>query len=148
MAAIAYPREAPTTVPALRLVPSGRARAVPTSAAIYRRRRFVAAFVAVVVVAALAVALAGLVGRLAAEPATTLRAGTATGTVLVPDPAAYGVAGDPLPARAVYVVQPGDTLWSIARAVAPGADVAETAAELADLNGSSALQVGQRLRLN
>jgi Tfp pilus assembly protein FimV len=106
-------------------------------------------FLAVVVVAALALAVAGLVDRLLTpEPATTLRAGTATGTVLVPDPGAYGAAGDPLPDRAVYVVRPGDTLWSIARAVAPDADVVETAARLAEINGSSALQVGQRLRLN
>lgn len=146
MAAIAYPREA-TTIPSLRLVPTGAA--VRPSAATYRRRRFVAALVAVLVAAAIALAVAGLVDRmLTPDPTTTLRAGTATGTVLVPDPAAYGAAGDPLPARAVYVVQPGDTLWSIARAVAPGADVTETAARLADLNGSSALQVGQRLRLN
>jgi len=146
MAAIAYPREATTTVPTLRLVPTGAA--LRPSAITYRRRRSVAALLAALLVVAVALAVAGLVSQLTADTTTTLRAGTATGTVLVPDPAAYGAAGDPLPARAVYVVQPGDTLWSIARAVAPGADVTETAARLADLNGSSALQVGQRLRLN
>ena len=150
MAAIAYPTEAPTTVrstiPTLRLLPTGAA--VHPSAAIYRRRRAVAAVVAVALVAALAIALVGLVARMSAAEPTTLRAGSAPGTVLVPDPAAYGAAGDALPARAVYVVQPGDTLWSIARAIAPDADVTATAARLADLNGSSALQVGQRLRLN
>ncbi|MEO7555854.1 MAG: LysM peptidoglycan-binding domain-containing protein, partial [Acidimicrobiales bacterium] len=66
---------------------------------------------------------------------------------LVPDPGVYGSAGIDLPAEATYVVQPGDTLWSIARRLAPKADVTATVDRLADLNGSSAIQIGQRLRL-
>src|SRR5688500_2020859 len=31
---------------------------------------------------------------------------------LVQEPSAYGASGQGVPARAVYVVQPGDTIWS------------------------------------
>lgn len=39
------------------------------------------------------------------------------------------------PATAVVVVQPGESLWSIAQAVAPGADPRETVLRLRELNG-------------
>ncbi len=42
-----------------------------------------------------------------------------------------------MPATASVVVQPGQTLWSVARQVAPGADVRETVARIKDLNGLS-----------
>jgi Tfp pilus assembly protein FimV len=48
--------------------------------------------------------------------------------------------------RVHYVVQPGDTLWSIARQVAPGRDprpVVDALVEANDLHGG--LQVGQEL---
>ena len=48
--------------------------------------------------------------------------------------------------RAHYVVQPGDTLWSIARQVAPGRDprpVVDALVEANDLHGG--LQAGQEL---
>jgi Tfp pilus assembly protein FimV len=47
----------------------------------------------------------------------------------------------------VYVVQPGDTLWSIARELRPTGDPRAEVDRLTDLNGTAALQVGQRLRL-
>jgi LysM repeat protein len=42
-----------------------------------------------------------------------------------------------VPATASVVVQPGQTLWSVAREVAPGADVRETVARIKDLNNLS-----------
>ena len=47
------------------------------------------------------------------------------------------------------VVQPGETLWGIARRVAPGADPRATVARLTDLNdlGSRPIVAGQRLVL-
>ena len=48
--------------------------------------------------------------------------------------------------RVHYVVQPGDTLWSIARQVAPGRDprpVVDALVEANDLHGG--LQAGQEL---
>jgi Tfp pilus assembly protein FimV len=48
---------------------------------------------------------------------------------------------------AVHIVQPGDTLWSIAGAIAPEGDVRLVVDRLVDLNGGARLVVGQRLRL-
>ena len=50
-------------------------------------------------------------------------------------------------AQRTLVVQPGDTLWSIAQQVRPGADPRETIAWIQDANGVEAggLQVGQAL---
>ena len=46
---------------------------------------------------------------------------------------------------AVYVVQPGDTLWTIAERVAPGADPRPVVAELRQRHGDTELEVGDRL---
>jgi hypothetical protein len=46
---------------------------------------------------------------------------------------------------AVYVVQPGDTLWTIAERVAPGADPRPIVAELRERHGNTELEVGDRL---
>jgi LysM repeat protein len=51
------------------------------------------------------------------------------------------------PVSSVYVVQRGDTLWSIAHQVEPHADRRDVVDRLVELNGSGALQPGQRLRL-
>jgi Tfp pilus assembly protein FimV len=105
----------------------GRAPARVAQQALYRRRRLaVLAVVAVVLVAALLLANAVL--------ARTAGGGT-------PHP----VAGTS-PAAGV-IVQPGDTLWSIARRLAPDADVRLVVDQLVDLNGRAPLTVGQRLQL-
>lgn len=60
-------------------------------------------------------------------------------------------AGGAGPTRAprTAIVQPGETLWSIAQRVAPGADPRLTIARLTDLNGlgSAPIVAGQRLLL-
>jgi hypothetical protein len=53
----------------------------------------------------------------------------------------------PPPAPPVYVVQPGDTLWSIAGKVAPTVDVREAVGQLRDAAGGSALVPGQRIEV-
>ena len=45
----------------------------------------------------------------------------------------------------VVLVQPGDTLWSIATWLGPGRDPRRLVDELSDLTGSTTLQPGQRL---
>ena len=45
--------------------------------------------------------------------------------------------GAAVPATATVVVQPGQTLWEVARGVATGVDVRETVARIKDLNGLS-----------
>lgn len=47
----------------------------------------------------------------------------------------------------VYVVQPGDTLWDIARALAPGEDPRAVVHNLAGTAGGAALEPGQRIVL-
>ena len=61
-----------------------------------------------------------------------------------------GAGRSPLPATgaesaAVYVVQPGDTLWSIAGGLAPDRDRRDVVDRLATTNGGADLRVGQRL---
>jgi Tfp pilus assembly protein FimV len=66
---------------------------------------------------------------------------------IVREPSAYGASGQSLPARAVYVVQPGDTIWSIAHDLDPSGDTRATVDRIVALNGGAALEPGQRLRL-
>ena len=48
---------------------------------------------------------------------------------------------------AIHVVQPGETLWSIAGALRPSGDVRGLVRTLARLNGGASLRVGQHLLL-
>jgi nucleoid-associated protein YgaU len=102
---------------------------------VYRRRR---ATVALIVV----------IGALALLGALTLRPSAAANTAVraTPSGAAASAIAAPV-APAVYVVQPGDTLWSIARSLDPKGDVRRTVDQLVELNGGAAVQTGQRLRL-
>jgi hypothetical protein len=86
----------------------------------FRRRR----------VAVLVFSVAALLGAVRAVAA--FGAGPASGTERRP---------------AIHVVQPGETLWSIAGALRPSGDVRGLVRTLARLNGGSSLQVGQRLVL-
>lgn len=47
-----------------------------------------------------------------------------------------------------YVVQPGDTLWSIAEAIAPDSDPRPVVDALREANGGPVLEVGTRLTLD
>lgn len=136
MAAIVQPhrlphpseRRAPAR-PDLRLVVGGH-RARPGSSPV--------ALVAFVVVALLVAAVGAVaVGRgalagFAPEPVGATAA-----------PAPGGVA--PVADAEVVVVQPGDTLWSIARRLDPGGDVRPLVDRLVAANGGTALQPGQQL---
>ena len=50
--------------------------------------------------------------------------------------------------REIYIVAPGDTLWSIASAIDTDGDPRDTIDRLADLNGGSSIYIGQRLILS
>jgi Tfp pilus assembly protein FimV len=68
--------------------------------------------------------------------------------LLVAPGLARGVGPDRPAPRVTYVVEPGDTLWSIARRVAPGQDprpVVDGLIEANDLHGG--LQAGQELSI-
>ncbi len=105
-----------------------KARPHRPSAAVYRRRRVVAAALT------LAVAWAGV--GLGSE---VLGRMTGTDGGLSP----VGASGEPVS----YVVQPGDTWWDLAAAVAPGEDPRPVVDALIEANGGAALQVGQRILL-
>jgi cell division protein YceG involved in septum cleavage len=104
-------------------VPPTHRRPVPT-AATFRRRRLVVAMVAVLALAVVLNVAATLLG-VGSEPAGVERA-------------------RPVVERSV-VVQPGDTIWSIAAELAEGDDVRPVVDALVDANGGSALQAGERL---
>jgi nucleoid-associated protein YgaU len=93
---------------------------------VYRRRRLAVLFAALTVLAL---------------PAAAIAAGATTAPV--PTESAPVSA----PVRSLYVVQPGDTLWTIAHKLDPSADPRELVDRLVELNGSAALRPGQRLRL-
>ena len=97
-------------------------RALPDRATRVRRRRLAL----LLLVAVTAVGLSGLLRWTAAS---------VTGTASSPQPIT----------SAVYVVQPGDTLWTIAERVAPADDPRPIVAELRERNGGSEVEVGDRL---
>jgi hypothetical protein len=147
--------EPPAAEPApLRLIPGGRDAALRRrrTAAVYRRRRWVAASLAVVLVFAVLAGARALEqwaladpGRVpagagaGAEPASPAGPGSAS-------PAASGAVPTPTPGDS-HVVAPGDTVWSIARSLAPEGDIRPVVDELVERSGGGALQVGQRLDL-
>ena len=133
MAAIAYPGAERPQVPArrhLHVVPAPARRRLPRTA-IYRRRRvlvvvalFLAVFFFVLVARATLGALGG--GPLAA-PGTP--------------------AGSPAATASVYIVQPGDTYWTIARRLQPSGDVRDLVDRLSSEHGGAPLQPGEQLAL-
>lgn len=105
-------------------------RAELVSASTGRRAVLIAALFA------LAIALAVMSLASPGSPAPVRTAGAPPA-----DPAARQAA------PAVYVVGPGDTVWSIARSLQPEGDLRSTVDHLIALNGGAALEVGQRFRL-
>ncbi len=106
------------------------ARPAPTVAA-YRRRRLV------VLLAAAATAVLFVVA--ANRAAATFRGVPASASERRPVPEAGGEA------RGGYIVQPGDTLWLIARRLQPTGDLRSLVDVLVRLNGGPSLEVGQHL---
>ena len=141
----------PTTVPpgpvrparpALRVLEGGRAPGRLARRAQLRRRRLAA----VVVLATAVVAVLLLVGAVSTRLAGGGHPSTAVGASS-PTPAAAASAVGVAAPGAVYVVQPGDTLWSIAAQLAPGSDLRPTVDALVERNGDGPLVVGTRLLL-
>jgi Tfp pilus assembly protein FimV len=119
--------------------PRGRGVEQPVSrrAATFRRRRLVALVVAVALIAGLAMAVQAI-----AQAASTVGPSA-------PESLESEGAGPPRPVEGeVYVVQPGDTLWSIAAELAPESDPRPIVDALRAANGGSELQVGDRLTVD
>ena len=98
----------------------------PSAEVVYRRRRLVAASLTLGVL---------LGGRVAADLA-------GSGPLAAPDPAQPVLVGE-----RVHIVQPGDTLWTIARSLQPTGDVRRLVDALAAQRSGAALQVGERISL-
>jgi hypothetical protein len=101
--------------------------------AVYRRRRLLAAGLTLLVIAAVLVFAQLIQAGIGGGPLTTT--GAAAGPGQVPAGATY------------YVVRPGDTLWSIAAALAPGGDERPVVDELARQLGSASLYPGEQITL-
>ncbi|HYF46089.1 MAG TPA: LysM domain-containing protein [Acidimicrobiales bacterium] len=122
--------------PALRLIRGGL-DARP-SAAVYRRRRAVALVLALVVVVA---TMAGL--QAALRPLADWGPESSGDRPLSgPDHSAPVAAG-----HETVLVQPGDTLWTIARDLRPSGDLRPVVDQLAALNGGASLEAGQTIVL-
>jgi LysM repeat protein len=110
------------TAPSVRPVVLGR-----PMAAVYRRRRAIALLVAATVVAALVLAVGGLLASFGGGPLTASER--------------------PGASASVYVVQPGDTFWEIARRLDPAGDPRPLVARLVAAHGSPVLVAGERIAL-
>ena len=135
--------------PSLRLAPPARRRAAVRPgldrATIFRRRRLLALVLSTLVVAGLVASVDyltslsgpdGTPAPLDARPADSSSAAGGSGAAIEAGALAAGEA---------YVVQPGDTFWSIAAEVAPGEDPRPVVDRLRAANGGNALQAGDRL---
>ena len=131
MAAIAYPgAERRQQVPSRRhlaLVPPPARRRRRSRSSIYWRRRILVLVVLLFVVVAARAALGALGG----------------GPLAAPETPAVGAGG----ASATYLVQPGDTYWSIARHLQPSGDVRALVDHLSSEHGGAPLQPGEQLVL-
>jgi LysM domain len=111
----------------LRSVP----RALPDRPTRIRRRRLVALLMAVALIG-----VAAMAGRALLDAATSVEPSS-------PQPVDAPASSPPV--GRTYVVRPGDTLWSIAAAIAPDSDPRPVVDALRDANGGPNLQVGERL---
>ena len=107
-------------------IPRPRTAGVPRAEVAYRRRRLV---VATLILSVL------LGGRVAADL-------VGSGPLAAPEPAQPVLIGE-----RVHIVQPGDTLWTIARSLQPSGDVRRLVDALAARRHGAALQVGERIAL-
>ncbi len=119
------PGTRPAARPAARRSAQHPSMAYTPSVATYQRRRLV---VLVAVMLVLGVVIAGVIG--------------ATGTTAQADQA---VAGQSIEPRTV-IAQPGDTLWAIAKRVAPQANISDLVDQLVRINGD-AIIAGQVVRI-
>jgi hypothetical protein len=129
MAAIAYPQPyGRPSRPQLRVLEPARHR--PSRRAVYRRRRVLAVAAVVLFVFALQLAVQIVTAWLGGGPLTASEPRAATAA-----------------AGAVHVVQPGDTLWTLARRAQPTGDVRPLVGRLAAAQDGRPLRPGQRIVL-
>ena len=115
------------------LRPGSAAKALPDRPTRVRRRRLVALLLTLALIGAIATAGRALVGAASSlEPSS-------------PQPVEVPFLSPGV--GETYVVKPGDTLWSIASAIAPDSDPRPVVDALRAANGGPDIQVGQRLMI-
>ncbi|MFZ8916963.1 MAG: LysM peptidoglycan-binding domain-containing protein [Ilumatobacteraceae bacterium] len=119
------------------------ARPRPDMATIYRRRRMVVAALTLILTFAASVGIRSLASRGAGAAPVS---GVTPGATLPAPVAGVDVSGAFVISDGVYVVQPGDTLWSIASSLTTGS-IRGYVADLVSLNGGASIDVGQILVL-
>lgn len=120
--------------------------------AVFLRRRILASLVVIMIAAAACLGVRAMANRgdgAASLPTVTPNGSAVLVTAMRTDPAVDGgidLSGASISGEQVYVVQPGDTLWSIASSLTDG-DIRSFVGELIELNGAVSVDVGQRLVL-
>jgi len=113
--------------------------------ATYVRRRLLVGLVLFAFCAAFAFAAQHALADRGGVPASTPSIRPASSPVAAAaGPSAAAAAGA---AVSTYVVQPGDTIWSVARQFHHGHDLADYVDHLVSANGGTTLQIGQQLTL-
>lgn len=134
-----FPATAPSPRPRLHVpTPAGAASTAHRPArlpeTVYWRRRVLVILIVSMLLAFIALAAMQAIGAVA-PPSST------------PSGEVDSTARPSGPAPSDYVVEPGDTLWSIAVRIAPGQDPRPIVHRLAERSGGTALRPGQRLSL-
>ena len=120
-------------------------RSARPSHAVYVRRRLIAGLMLCAVCAAPAAAAHAILADRGDVPASTPAILPAIADASQPV-ASSGVAS-PVEQYPTYIVQPGDTLWSIAEQIHGGDDLADYVDQLVDSNGGAWVFAGQSLAL-
>lgn len=128
------PRPAQPRRPDLRVIHGGRSSVHRGMQRVYLRRRLGVGLVAFIVTAVLWMAVVGALSFVGGSPTTS-------------QTSAVTAAASPAAAEEYYV-QPGDTLWVIARQLHPSGDIRSLVDQLADRAGGAGLQAGQRIDLH
>lgn len=146
MAAVAHPLppSGTRTRPRLVAVPTGPAP-VRGRDSKYRRRRLIAIVLVASAVVAAYLGVRGVLDSWAVDPAVQVSREGGSDVANSGRPSAGAGGGEG--AGASHVVQPGDTLWSIAEDLAAGRDVRVVVDVLAEANGSAELQVGEAVQI-
>ncbi len=123
---------------------NGTAKTIQPTIDIYRRRRLIAVLFMVTFAVAVCLGVRALASR--GDVSASIPTVTPLGSSVVYTEVGHDVSGAFVQGPQYYVVQEGDTMWSIASSLTDG-DIRSLVRELIALNGQASIDVGQRLTL-